>query len=243
LNVVAIVQARMGSTRLPGKVLLKIKDRYVLDYVIDRLRLCKKLDNIVLATTTSKEDDVLEKYAISKCINYYRGSQEDVLSRYFYAAKKFNADIIVRITSDCPLIDPEIVDKTITKHVKTKADYTTNTIERTFPRGLDVEVFNYEVLQYSFKNAKERYQHEHVTPYIIENVDKFKIVNLELDDNQKRPDIRVTLDTKEDYKLISKIINSFDNIYFKTKDLINLLDKNPNLLKINKNIKQKNIKE
>jgi len=243
LNIVAIVQARMSSTRLPEKVLKKIKDRYVLDYVIDRLNLCKNLDNIVLATTTNKKDDKLQQYAIDKKIDYYRGSEEDVLSRYYHAAKEFNAEIIVRITSDCPLIDPEVVDKTIKKHIEDKADYTANTIKRTFPRGLDVEVFNYEVLQHSFKEAKKEYQREHVTPYIRENADKFKIVNIEFEYKLKRPDIRITLDTKEDLKLISKIINSFNDINFKTEDVIDFLDKNPELLKINENVKQKNIKE
>jgi spore coat polysaccharide biosynthesis protein SpsF len=243
LNIVAIVQARMSSTRLPGKVLKKIKGKFILDYVVDRLRMCKNLDKIVLATTTNKKDDKLQQYAIDKKIDYYRGSEEDVLSRYYYAAKEFRADIIVRITSDCPLTDPEVVDKTIKKHIEDKADYTANTIIRTFPRGLDVEVFNYEVLQYGFKNAKKEHQREHVTPYIRENPDKFKIVNIEQDDRLKRPDIRITIDTEEDFILISKIIDSFNNINFKTRDIIDFLDKNPDLLKINKNIKQKNIKE
>jgi spore coat polysaccharide biosynthesis protein SpsF len=243
LNIVAIVQARMSSTRLPGKVLKKIKGKFILDYVVDRLRMCKNLDNIVLATTTNKKDDKLQQYAIDKKIDYYSGSEEDVLSRYYYAAKEFRAYIIVRITSDCPLTDPEVVDKTIKKHIEDKADYTANTIIRTFPRGLDVEVFNYEVLQYVFKNAKKEHQREHVTPYIRENPNKFKIVNIEQEDRLKRPDIRITIDTEEDFILISKIIDSFNNINFKTKDIIDFLDKNPDLLKINKNIKQKNIKE
>jgi len=243
LKVIAIVQARMGSTRLPGKVLKKIKDKFVLDYVIYRLRMCKNLDDIILATTTNKKDDKLEQYAIDKEIKYYRGSEEDVLSRYYSAARKLNVDVIVRITSDCPLIDPEIVDEVIKKHIETKADYTSNIIKRTFPRGLDVEVFNYNVLKNAFDNAKEKYQREHVTPYIREKSDKFKLQNIEAKGKLRRPDIRITLDTEEDLKLISKIINLFNTINFKTKDIIDFLDKNPDLLKINENIKQKNIKE
>jgi len=243
LKVIAIVQARMGSTRLPGKVLKKIKDKFVLDYVIDRLRMCKNLDDIILATTTNKRDDKLEQYAIDKEIKYYRGNEEDVLSRYYYAAREFNVDVIVRITSDCPLIDPKIVDEVIKKHIETKADYTSNIIKRTFPRGLDVEVFNYNVLKNAFNNAKKKYQREHVTPYIGEKSDKFKLQNIEAKGKLRRPDIRITLDTEEDLKLISKIINLFNTINFKTKDIIDFLDKNPDLLKINENVKQKNIKE
>lgn len=120
MNVIAIVQARMSSTRLPGKVLKKIKDKVVLDYVIDRLRFCKNLNDIVLAITTSEKDDILQHYSESKNINYFRGSEEDVLSRYYHAAKLYKAHQIVRITSDCPLIDPNIVDKVIIKHIKKK---------------------------------------------------------------------------------------------------------------------------
>ena len=243
MNKVAIVQARMGSTRLPGKVLKKIKDRFVLDYVIDRLRMCKKIDHIVLATTINKKDDKLQQYAINKKLEYYRGSEEDVLARYFNAAKKHQADIIIRVTSDCPLIDPEIVDKVIQIHIEKKADYTANTIIRSYPRGLDVEVFNFKTLESCFKNAKKIYQREHVTPYVRANPDKFNIENLEANFYLKRPDIRITLDTKEDLKLISKIINFFNDINFKTNDVIDFLDQNPELLKINKNIKQKDIRE
>ena len=243
MNAIAIVQARMGSTRLPGKVLKKIKDKTILDYVIERLKFCNEIEDIVLATTTDKKDDVLEKYALSKGISYFRGSEEDVLSRYYKAAKNYKADIIVRITSDCPLIDPEIVDEIIKKHIENKADYTANIIERTYPRGLDTEVFNFDVLEETYKNADERTQRAHVTPYIKEHPDKFKLQNIAAHKKIKRPDIRITVDTKEDFELIEKIILHFNNLDFKAEDIINFLDKNPELLEINKNIKQKKLKE
>lgn len=242
MKVIAIVQARMGSTRLPGKVLKKIKAKTVLDYVIERLRLCNKLDDIVLATTTNKKDNILEEYAINKEINFFRGSEEDVLSRYYEAAKKFNADVVVRITSDCPLIDPEIVDNIISKHVESTADYTSNIVKRTYPRGLDTEVFNFDVLTVTYNNANEKYQREHVTSYIMEHTEKFKLQNIEAEGILKRPDIRITVDTKEDFELIKRIILSFNNLNFKAKDIIDLLDKNPKLLDINKDIKQKRMK-
>jgi len=242
LNVVAIIQARIGSTRLPGKVLKKIQDKVVLDYVIDRLKTCKNIDEIVLAITTNKNDDVLEKYAKNKKINFIRGSEEDVLSRYYEAAKKFNAEVIVRITSDCPLIDPKIVDEVIKKHIESDADYTANTIKRTYPRGFDVEVFNFDILERTYRNANAKYHREHVTPYIREHPEKFKLQNIEAPDKIKRPDIRITVDTEKDFELIKKIISHFDNIEFTAEDIVDFLNINPKLLEINKNIKQKEVK-
>jgi spore coat polysaccharide biosynthesis protein SpsF len=239
LDVIAIVQARMGSTRLPGKVLKKIKNRFVLDYVIQRLKFSDKINDVILATTTDKKDDVLETYAIEREVRYFRGNEEDVLSRYYNAAKKYGGEIIVRITSDCPLIDPEIVDNVINKHIDNKADYTSNVIKRTYPRGLDTEVFNFDVLSEAYKNANEKYQQEHVTSYMIEHPEKFKLQNIEAKGKLKRPDIRITVDTEEDFELIKKIILHFNNLNFKTEDIIGFLDRNPELLEINKNVIQK----
>ena len=239
MDVIAIVQARMGSTRLPGKVLKKINNRFVLDYVIERLKFSDKINDVILATTKDKKDDVLETYAIEREVRYFRGSEEDVLSRYYHAAKKYGGEIIVRITSDCPLIDPEIVDNVINKHIDNKADYTSNVIKRTYPRGLDTEVFNFDVLSEAYKNANEKYQHEHVTSYMIEHPEKFKLQNIEAKGKLKRPDIRITVDTKEDFELIKKIILHFNNLNFKTDDIIGFLDRNPELIEINKNIIQK----
>jgi spore coat polysaccharide biosynthesis protein SpsF len=230
LDVIAIVQARMGSTRLPGKVLKKIKNRFVLDYVIQRLKFSDKINDVILATTTDKKDDVLETYAIEREVRYFRGNEEDVLSRYYNAAKKYGGEIIVRITSDCPLIDPEIVDNVINKHIDNKADYTSNVIKRTYPRGLDTEVFNFDVLSEAYKNANEKYQQEHVTSYMIEHPEKFKLQNIEA---------KGTVDTEEDFELIKKIILHFNNLNFKTEDIIGFLDRNPELIEINKNTIQK----
>jgi spore coat polysaccharide biosynthesis protein SpsF len=227
---------------LPGKVLKKIRDKTILDYVIDRLKFCKNIDDIILATTTDKKDDVLEKYAINKEINYFRGSEEDVLSRYYEAAKKYHADTVVRITSDCPLIDPEIVDEIIKKHIGNEADYTSNTIKRTYPRGLDTEVFNFNILEEAYKHTNEKYHREHVTPYIREHPERFKLQNIEAHGKIKRPDIRITVDTKEDFELMKKIILHFDDLSFKTESVIDFLDRDPELMEINKNVKQKRVK-
>jgi spore coat polysaccharide biosynthesis protein SpsF len=241
MNVIAIVQARTGSTRLPGKILKKINNKVVLDYVIERIQQCSKIDDIVLATTTSEKDDVLEKYAKNKVITLFRGSEEDVLSRYYKAAEKYKADQVVRITSDCPLIDPKIIDKIIDSHIANKADYTSNTLNRTYPRGLDVEAISFKTLEEAYKNSNKEYQREHVTPYIIEHPEKFKLQNIESVGKIRRPDIRITLDTPEDLKLIKKILLHFNNLDFTTEEIIEFLNRNPKLLDINKNIKQKGV--
>jgi len=243
MHIIAIVQARVGSTRLPGKILKSIKGKVVLDYVFERLKLCKNINDLVLATTIKKKDDVLEEYSQNRGITYFRGNENDVLNRYYHAAKKYGGDIIVRITSDCPLIDPNVVDRVIRKHIDNPVDYTSNTLQRTYPRGLDAEVFGFNALEVSYRNANKKYQREHVTPYMWEQTDKFKIQNVEAKGKLKRPDLRLTLDTLEDFELIKKIINHFDNIFFGTGDIIDFLDKYPELLQINKFIGQKGLKE
>lgn len=241
VNIVCIIQARMGSTRLPGKVLKKISGKTILYYVVERIKKSKLIDGIVIATTTNSNDDVIVKEAENLKVDYFRGSEDDVLSRYYFASKKFNADIIIRITSDCPLIDPTIIDTVIIKHIESKADYTANTIERTYPRGFDVEIFNMNILNETYKNATEKYQREHVTLYILENSEKYKLINVKAEGKLNRPDIRVTIDKKEDYKLISKILKHFKNIDFGIEDVIDLLNEKPELLEINKDIKQKDV--
>ena len=243
MKIVAIVQARMGSTRFPGKVLKKIKNKPLIDYVIGRLKLSRSIDQIIIATSIKSQDDLIVNYAKEKGIKFFRGSEEDVLSRYYNAAKENNADVIVRITSDCPLIDPDIIDDLIANHIKNKADYTANIIKRTYPRGFDVEVFSIKSLIKSFDEADKKYYREHVTPYIREHPEKFKLYNIEAGNKLRRPEIRITVDTIEDFNLIGKIYENFDNIDFRAEEIIDFLDKNPQLLKINKHVKQKGVLE
>lgn len=209
--------------------------------MINRLRRCKNIDTIVLATSELKNNDVIEKFSKENDIPIFRGSEEDVLSRYYYAAKQFNADIIVRLTGDCPLIDPKIVDKIVLSHINSSVDYTSNVVKRTFPRGLDVEVINFQTLKKTFEAASEKDQREHVTLYLLENPDIFKLKSIEARGKIRRPDIRITVDTPEDLRFIRKI---FSNLYkkneiFYIEDVINLLNQKPELMEINKMIKQK----
>ena len=241
----AIIQARVTSTRLPGKVLMNIEGKPMLWHVINRLKFSKELDDIILAIPDTKENDILEKFAKDNKVKYFRGSEEDVLSRYYKTAKEFKCDVMVRITSDCPLIDPEIIDLVIEEHLNFKADYSSNTLKRTFPRGLDTEVFNFDILEKSYKKAKENYQREHVTPYIYEHPEIFKLQNIEAEKELYRPELRWTVDTKEDLELVREV---YRHLYkpqkiFYTKDIIDLSDKYSELMKINIHIKQKDLKD
>lgn len=237
-----IIQARMGSTRLPGKVMLDINGKTVLEQVINRVKLSKKVDEIIIATTTLERDEIIAKES-NKChVKSYRGSEEDVLSRYYYAAKENNIDTIVRVTSDCPLIDPFILDEIVDYYQNSNYTMVTNAgadvSNRTYPRGLDVEVFSFKMLEEAFNKATKKHHKEHVTPYIYEksnNVFYYK-------DKNDYSKYRWTLDTEEDYKLIKEVYKGLnDKGEFFYKDIITLMEMNPELERINGHIEQKKI--
>lgn len=241
MKVVAIIQARMGSTRLPGKVMKMILGKPVILWDIDRVSESKLIDEIVVAIPFDRQNDVIvntiKEY--SDKIIIFRGSEEDVLDRYYKAAKERMADVIVRLTSDCPLIDPEVVDNVIEQFLNTHCDYCSNTLKRTYPRGLDAEVFSFNALAKAWNEAKKEYEREHVTPYIIENPEKFKLFNVPFSTNLSH--LRWTLDTNEDFKFIEAV---YKRIYpekqmFFMGDILNLLSKEPWLIDINKDIEQK----
>lgn len=229
----AIIQARMGSTRLPGKVLEDIAGKSALWHLINRLKFSKKIDEIILAIPDNRENNVLEKFAEENRIKYFRGSENDVLLRYFKAAEKFKADKVARITSDCPLIDPEIVDLVLKEHFKTGADFTANffegqkckSIERTFPKGLELEVFNFAVLKKANELAKEHHQREHVDPYIFENPEVFRIAVVK--NNENLSHFNWAVDEPKDLELVREIYKKLykqGEIFF-MKDIIGLFNK------------------
>jgi spore coat polysaccharide biosynthesis protein SpsF len=240
-NIVAIIQARMCSTRLPGKVMKDISGKPMLWHVIYRVKYSKLINKIVVATSTNKEDDIIENFCKENRILFYRGDEEDVLKRYYEAAKIYNGNKIVRITSDCPLIDPEIVDIVIKEHLKDEVDYTSNTIERTFPRGLDTEVFNFEALERANEMAKEKYQREHVTIFIYENPHLFKIKNVR--NFKDLSHLRWTVDEERDLIFVREIYKRLykGNIFF-MRDILEVLEKEPDLKRINEMVKQKPVK-
>ncbi len=233
MTIGCIIQARMSSTRLPGKVMMTLdKKNPVLYYVISQLRHSKLLNKIVIATTNLYEDDKIVEFAQNAGIDYFRGSDNDVLDRYYQCAKKFSFSTIVRITSDNPLIDPEIVDKTIEKFHSNSYDYVTNTLPRTFPYGTETEVFTFEALQIAWNRAKKPSEREHVTPYFYNNPDKFKIANLSYSKNVSF--LRWTVDKQTDLELVRTIISKIKKTPILMVDIINLLTKEPQLIDINR---------
>lgn len=244
-RVVAIIQARMDSTRLPGKVLKDISGKPMLWHMLNRLKLSNGIDNIILAIPNSVQNDRLEDLAKGLKLHCFRGSEEDVLDRYYKAALEFGGDVIVRLTSDCPLIDPCITDRVIEEHLLTDSDYTSSGIKRTFPRGLDTEVFSFDALKRAHEEAKQDYEREHVTPYIYLHPEIFKLESVEASGKQRRPDLRLTVDTEEDLKLIREIFKRLhrEGHTFYIEDVIDLLDKHPELTAINAHIRQKELGE
>jgi len=231
-----IVQARMGSSRLPGKVLKKIDEKNtILDYVINQLQVCNKIEKIIVATTNLQEDNIICTHLDSQQIEYYRGSSNDVLDRYFQCAKKFSMDIIVRITSDNPLIDPNIVDEIINEYENKKCDFATNTIHRTFPHGTEVEVFSFDVLKKAQENAKKPSEREHVTTYIRDPQNKFRLVNVENHENISK--IRYTVDRTEDLEFVKEIVKNIHARPILLKHILDLHKNKPEIFKINENIK------
>lgn len=243
MNKIAIIQARIGSTRLPNKVMKLLCGKPILWHVWNRLKHSKSIDEIVIATTTLPEDDLIQSFCEDNKIEFYRGSSSDVLSRYYETAKKYNAKNVVRITSDCPVIDPQVVDKIISAFEKEKIDYMSNGIVRTFPRGLDTEVFTFQALEKSFIEATKQYEREHVTPYIYQHQDLFTTKNFANDRDISY--LRWTVDTPEDFKLIEKIYNSLyhQKEIFLLDDILKLFDEQPELIKINQAIEQKKLGE
>jgi glutamate-1-semialdehyde 2,1-aminomutase len=235
MTIIAIVQARLGSVRLPEKVLKPILGKPLIELVLLRLSASQEIHEIIVATSDNPENDKLQELVESLGFRCGRGSDLDVLNRFYESAKTFNADIIVRITGDCPLVDPLLVDKCIKGYINSKVDYFSNVDPATFPDGLDVEVFSFDALRDANINAKSKYDREHVTPYIRNN-DKFlksSIKNLEDLSSQ-----RWTVDEAEDLVVIRNIFSYFSpNIYFSWQEVLELSQSKPELFIANKHIK------
>jgi spore coat polysaccharide biosynthesis protein SpsF len=240
LKVVAIIQARMGSSRLPGKVLQDIQGESMLARVVNRVRRARSIDEILVATTDSSADDVITRECRRCSVPAFRGNEDDVLDRYLGAAQWTNADVVVRITSDCPLIDPEITDKTVRAFLAERPDYASNTIVRTYPRGLDTEAMTLQTLERAWREANQPHQRAHVTPYIYENPEHFKVLSVtgETDHSQHR----WTVDTADDLELVRAIYARLQNQpEFLWRDALALLEREPGLIEINRAVRQKAI--
>ncbi|WP_342531955.1 glycosyltransferase family protein [Lysinibacillus sp. FSL R5-0849] len=241
MRIVAIIQARMGSTRLPGKILKKVNGRSLLSYQLERLQQSNYINDLVIATTIDEKDDLIVEFCKKNNILWFRGSEEDVLARYYETAKTFKADVIVRITSDCPIIDVQVVDKTIWNFMDNNFEYVSNTVERTYPRGLDTEVFTFAALEKAYNEATLARDREHVTAYFYTNPDVFKVGSVQNEVDYSK--YRWTVDTEEDFQLIKNIIEKlfFKNPQFTLHDTVNLMEANPDWFYINAHIEQKKL--
>lgn len=240
MNVVAIVQARMGSTRFPGKVLRPIAGKPMLAWVIERLQLSRQVDQIIVATSMLESDRPIFQWCQEHLVSCYRGSERDVLARYHQCAETCAADCIVRITSDCPLIDPTVIDELVSLFVQSEGryDYVSNTLPpRTFPRGLDVEVFSRNALEVASREANTPEAREHVTPYFYRHPEFFNLQGAY--NTRDYSSHRWTVDTREDWELVNRILDHLDSPSFGWHSVVRLLDEHPEWLDLNAHVLQK----
>lgn len=234
MKIVAIIQARMNSSRLPGKVLMPLANKPVLAHIIERLSYCKMIEKIVVATSIEDSDNPVADYCHDKGVDCYRGSLDDVLDRYYQAAKIYHADSILRITGDCPVIDPVVVDAVITGYLS--GEYDLYGLGGGFPDGLDCTVFSFFALKRAWKEANLKSEREHVCPFIENNPQLFATGMLELFRGLEKQ--RWTLDEPDDYELLSIVFNNLyrENVPFLTHQVLQFIQNNPKLLSINSNI-------
>jgi spore coat polysaccharide biosynthesis protein SpsF len=242
MKIATIVQARMGSTRLPGKVMKNLGGNTVLARVVRRLRRAAMLGDVIVATTTGPSDDLIVQECQRLSVQVFRGDENDVLDRYYRAAEWAKAEAIVRITSDCPLIEPEISDETVRGFLDQQADYASNGLERMYPLGLGTEVMTRQALARAWQEACQPYQRVHVTPYIYENPSRFRILSVRADSDYSSH--RWTLDTPEDLTFIRAVYERMGNDdSFQWRDVLALLDREPALMDLNRTVRQKAVWE
>lgn len=231
MKIIAIIQARMGSTRLPGKVMMEVLGRPMLFHFIERLKRAGKIDEIVIAMPDSPENEPIAALGQEMGIPVFNGSEEDVLDRFYQCARTYEADIIVRVTSDCPLVDPVIVDSTIEIFLSGDFDYVSNNLERSLPHGLDTEVFSFRALEKAWKEGNTKRHREHVSPYMKDSPGIFRHGNYKYPEDHSN--MRWTVDFPEDLEFVRRVFESFGRNDFSMEDILELLEKNPDLEKIN----------
>jgi len=244
MNIIATIEARMASSRLPGKILKEAVGKPLLELMVERVRKSKLLNNVVVATTVESSDDVTEKACQKMGVNCFRGSNDDVLERVLKAAQTYKADLIVELTGDCPLLDPIQMDRVIQYYLDHSFDYVSNFRDRLFPRGTETQVFSVKVLEDVARRTQDAADHEHVSLFIYEHPEIYKLGGVSAELFYNRPDLRLTVDTPLDYELIQTV---FERLYpknneFTLKDVINLLDSEPALKVLNQQIQQKPVR-
>jgi len=237
--VIAILQARMGSSRLPNKVLRKIKGKTLLELYVNRVKESHLIDKIVIATTTNPNDTLIQKIASDLGIECFRGSEDDLLDRYYQCAKKYNADIVVRVTPDDPFVDYRVIDRAVQIFRDNEVDFVTNHFDPTYPEGLDVEVYSIDALEKSWREASLLSEREHVFPYIQNHQDQFKIINFKQDTDYSH--LRWTIDYECDFEMTKRI---YDHLYdkkriFLQEDIVRLLENHPEIAELNAHITRK----
>jgi len=243
MKIVSTIEARMASSRLPGKMLMPVLGLPILGYLINRLKSVPSLDEIVVATTTNEEDDVLAEVAGNAGISCFRGSEWDVMSRVLEAGASVQADLIVEITGDCPIIDPDLVEQTIQIFLHNDVDYVSNSIIRSYPDGMDCQVFPLDTLLHAAAITSDPLDREHVNLYMSRHPEKYSLLHVIAPPSLHWPDLGLTLDEISDYKLIKKIIEYFEseNSRFRCSDVIKLLRENPALVNINRHVNRKGV--
>jgi spore coat polysaccharide biosynthesis protein SpsF len=246
---IAIIQARMGSSRFPGKPLERIGEWSIVELVLKRVRQAASIDDIVLATSTNPRDTVLAEHVASLGFHVFRGSEDDVLSRFYNAGRRFEATTIARITGDCPLISPTLIDFAVSKFYEMALDYLTINIgedkTQAFPRGFDVEVAKFAALAEAHEKATQKYEREHVMPYLYTHQDRFAVEYLLPTPDASRPHYRLCVDTPTDLEVVLRIQEFFKEelISADYREIIDFLDKNPEIPLINRTVKQKHFME
>ena len=238
VGVLAIVQARVSSSRLPGKVLLPILGRPMLSHQIERLRRCRRIDRLLVATSDEESDLLIAELCAAESIPCYRGSLDDVLDRFYRAAERFRPDYVVRMTGDCPLADPQLVDRVIGYCIQGGYDFVSNAIEPSFPDGLDAAVFRFAALEEAWRNARLPSEREHVTPYMRHHTERYKIGSYR--ESPDRSHMRWTVDEAADFAFVSRV---FELLYpakhdFSSEDVYRLLADEPELQGLNRGIER-----
>ena len=242
MKIVTIIQARMGSIRLPGKVMKDLGGDTVLARVVHRVRRATLAGEVIIATTAKRADDAIVEECQRVSARVFRGEENDVLDRYYHAAQSAGAEAIARITSDCPLIEPEITDNTIRAFLERRPDYASNALQRAYPRGLDTEIMTWDTLARAWREARKPYQRAHVTPYIYENPDQFNILSVRGDTDFGS--YRWTLDTPEDLAFIRAVYERMGNDNcFSWRDVLALLEREPALVELNRHVTMKALQE
>jgi len=241
MKIVATIEARMTSSRLPGKVLMEAVNKPMLHHLVTRLRAVPSIDVIVLAITTNSTDDILVSFAESEGIAYFRGSEDNVMERVIGAADSVNADVVVEITGDCPIIDYEVIDQAIRMFLVHDADYVSNVDVRSYPDGMDVQVFRLDTLKRSASMTTDSLEQEHVTLHIRKHPELFTKLHLVAPPEIRWPELRLTLDEMADYELLKRVIEYFGQDYplFTCLDIVRLLRNNIDWVDINKAVQSK----